>query len=230
MSAKLTIFAFCLFLAGFGLLLFAFAEILMTMRDSKSRKFTGKKGKLWVRVTLIASGVVLIFISQSLFWFNSNLRSYFALNKNVPLAKISFSESEFEKPRLILQTFDDKNRPMIADEIILEDTAFQIEMEVIKFRKLGKLFGLNELYRFSRIIYLSDYVNSDDEYRITQLGSNENNIPGLIKSIRKIVPLANYKTVLTDPLKLDNNRAYEVTYNDLGIIELLTDVAYSQEE
>jgi hypothetical protein len=230
MSAKLTIFAFCLFLAGLGLLLFAFAEILMTMKNAKSRKFTGKSGKLWVRIILITSGIVFVFVSQSLFWFNSNLRSYFTLNKNVPLAKITFRESEFERPRLILQTYDDKNRPMIADEIMLEDTAFQIEMEVIKFRKLGKFFGLNELYRFSRIIYISDYVNSDDELKTTKLGSYENNIPGLIKTIRKVMPLANYKTVLTDPLKLDNTRAYEVTYNDLGIIELLTDVAYSQEE
>jgi hypothetical protein len=230
MSAKLTVFAFCLFLAGFGFLLFAFVEILMTMKNAKSRKFTGKGGKLWVRIILITFGVILIFISQSLFWFNSNLRNYYALNKNVPLAKISFRESEFERPRLILQTFDDKNRPLIADEIMLEDTAFQIEMEVIKFRKLGNMFGLNEVYRFSRIIYISDYVNSDDELKTTRLGNYENNIPGLIKKIRKIFPLANYKTVLTDPLKLDNTKAYEVTYNDLGIIELLTDVAYSQEE
>ncbi|MBD3217145.1 MAG: hypothetical protein GF310_02635 [candidate division Zixibacteria bacterium] len=229
MSAKLTLLAFLIFLAGLGLLIFSLLEIIYALKKSQSQGYGSKKPKMWVRILLISSGVILIFISQSFFWFNSSLKNYFVLNRNIPLAQITFSQSETEKPRLILQTYDDENRRRLADEILLDDSAFQIELEVIKFRRLGNLLGLDELYRFSKIIYIEDYIDSDDKFKTARIGNEESSLVGLIKDMKKVFPVANTKTILTDPLKLDTSKAVEITYNDMGIVEILEEGVYSEE-
>ncbi|HEQ97792.1 MAG TPA: hypothetical protein ENO22_00425 [candidate division Zixibacteria bacterium] len=229
MSAKLTLAAFLIFLVGLGLLLFSLLEIIYGLKKSKSQGYAPKKANKWVRAILIVSGLILILVSQSFFWFNSSLKNYFVLNRNIPLAQISFSQSESEKPLLVLQTFDERNRPLLADEVYLDDSAFQIEMEVIKFRRLGNLLGLDELYRFSRVIYIEDYIYSDDQFRTTQLGNEEKSMIGLIKDLKRILPVASTKTILTDPLTLDTSKTVEITYNDLGIIEVMQTGVYSEE-
>ncbi len=157
------------------------------------------------------------------------MKNYFVLNRNVPLAQISFSQPENEKPSLVLQIFDERNRALLADEIYLEDSAFQIEMEVIKFRRLGNLLGLDEFYRFSRVIYIEDYIYSDDQFETTQLGNEERSMIGLIKDMKRVLPVASTKTILTDPITLDTSRTVEISYNDLGIIEIMQTGVYSEE-
>jgi hypothetical protein len=229
MSAKLTLVAFLIFLVGLGLLLVALIETIYALKKSKSQGYAPKKTKMWVRALLIVSGVILILISQSFFWFNSGLKNYFVLNRNVPLAQISFSQAESEKPSLVLQIFNERNRALLADEIYLEDSAFQIEMEVIKFRRLGNLLGLDEFYRFSRVIYIEDYIYSDDQFETTQLGNEDQSMIGLIKDMKRFLPVASTKTILTDPITLDTSRTVEISYNDMGIIEIMQTGVYSEE-
>jgi hypothetical protein len=230
MSNNLTLIAFLVFLAGFGLLLFSLAELIMAFRRSKSRRMTSAASNWILRVVLFASGLFLIIISQSVFWFNSNLKTYSHLTKNIPLARISFVESDIERPRMILERFDENNQPIIADEILLEDTLIQIEMEVIKFKRLGNLFGLNEIYRFTRLIYLSDPGAYKEEYRAIPLGSRDNSITDFLAGIKKIVGVANTRTMLTDPFKLDTTRAFELSCNDMGLLQMFTSGTYSAEE
>ena len=47
-----------------------------------------------------AFGIMFIMIAQGVFWFNLNLKAYSRLHKNIPLARISFRESESERPRM----------------------------------------------------------------------------------------------------------------------------------
>jgi hypothetical protein len=218
------------FLSGFGLLLFGLAELILALKRSKTGRMTSPKSNWILRVILFASGLFLIFISQSAFWFNSNLKTYSHLTKNIPLARISFVESEMERPRMILERFDENNQPIIANEILLEDTLVQIEMEVIKFKKLGNLFGLKEVYRFTRLIYLSDPDTYKEEYRTIPLGSQDNSISEFLMGMKKIINIANQRTILTDPFKLDTTCALELSCNDLGLLQIFTSGTYSAEE
>ncbi|NIP42337.1 MAG: hypothetical protein GWO41_05195 [candidate division Zixibacteria bacterium] len=102
-------------------------------------------------------------------------------------------------------------------------------MEVIKFRRLGNLLGLDEFYRFSRVIYIEDYIYSDDQFETTQLGNEERSMIGLIKDMKRVLPVASTKTILTDPITLDTSRTVEISYNDLGIIEIMQTGVYSEE-
>ena len=230
MSNNLTLIAFLVFLAGFGLLLFSLAELIMALKRSKTGNMTSPKSNWILRAVLFASGLFLIIISQSVFWFNSNLKNYSHLTKNIPLARISFVESETERPRMILERFDENNQPMIADEILLEDTLIQVEMEIIKFKKLGNLFGLNEIYRFTRLIYLSDPDAYKEEYWTIPLGSQDNSITDFLKGIKKIVSVANHRTVLTDPFRLDTTQTLELSCNDMGLLQMFTSGIYTAEE
>ena len=174
-----------------------------------------------LRIILFVSGIILILCAQACFWFNSGLKAFQPLHKNVPMARITFVGSEYEKPRLILQTFNNKLEPLMANELFLNDTLFQIELEVVKFKNLGKLMGLNEVYRFSRLIYLSEYEEDYSDQLWHALGNEDNKIVSTLESIKKVVALAHTKKILTDPFRLDTLEALDIFYNDLGIVQLL---------
>lgn len=230
MSSNLTLIAFLVFLAGFGLLLFGLAELIIALKRSKTKSMAACKSNWILRSVLFACGLFLIIASQSVFWFNSNLKTYSHLAKNIPLARISFVQSELERPRLILERFDENNEPIIANEILLEDTLVQIEMEVIKFKKLGNLFGLNEIYRFTRLIYISDPDAYKDEYRSVPLGSQDSSITEFLRSIRKVVRVANQRTMLTDPFRLDTSLTLELSCDDMGLLQSFASGTYGAEE
>ena len=221
MSTKLSLFAFLFFLAGFGLVIFSFIRLVLGLHALRSKTFAIKTGNVTLRIIIFISGVLLILFAQACFWFNSSLKAFQPLHKNVPMARITFAGSEYEKPRLILQTFDSKLNPLVANELFLNDTIFQIELEVVKFKNLGRLLGLNEVYRFSRLIYLSDYEEDSSDPFWHALGNEDNKIVPTLESIKKVVALAHTKKILTDPFRLDTLQALDIFYNDLGIVELL---------
>ena len=230
MSPYLTLFGFLVFLVGFGLLLFSLIELLMGIKQSKSEAIRTKKKSIFLRSIFFASGLVLIIISQGIFWFNSNLKVYSGLSKDIPLARISFRESETERPRMFLETFDEENQPILADEILLEDTLLQLEMEIIKFRKLGNLFGLREIYRFTRLIYVSDPAAYKEEYQTTQLGHRDESVSNFIKGIKKVIGLAYHKTILSDPFSMDTSIVLEISYNNRGILEMFSEETFTSNE
>jgi hypothetical protein len=222
MSPQLAILAFCLFLAGLGLLLFVFLRLLLKPKKQYSRKKSSFKGRMITNGLIIGGGVVLILLAQNLLWLNSRLNVYFPLYTNAPIAKISFVESEYEKPRMILKTYDENNNPLIASEIILEDTLFQIEMQVIRFKKLGNLLGLHELYRFTQLSYISSNPDHIGEIRTTHLVDPDKPVIDYINNVNKIMSIATHKTVFSDPLVLDSSQVVEITYNDLGTIDMMS--------
>ena len=221
MSTKLSLFAFLFFLAGFGLVIFSFIRLLLGLQASKVKSFAIKKGNVALRIVIFISGVLLILFAQACFWFNSSLKAFLPLHKNVPMARISFIGSDLEKPRMIMETFDNQLNPLMANELFLNDTLFQIELEVIRFKNLGKLMGLDEIYRFSRLIYLSDYQENMEEQLWHPLGNEDNKVVSTLEGIKKIVTVAHSKKILTDPFRLDTLQALDIFYNDQGIAELL---------
>jgi hypothetical protein len=220
MSTKLTLLAVCLFIVGLSLLLFSFVKLILALRQSKSSNVSSKNENVWLRVLLLVSGIVMVLLSQSFFWFNSNLKSYSILNNDNYLARISILRSDLDKPRLILEAFTKDNRLELSDDIILEDSLFQIEMEVIRFKRLGNLLGLHDYYRFSRLIYLSGYQENEDDYISIQLGSKESKLPGVISGLRKVLKIAHYNTFLTDPLTLGDIDSMTVSFSDVGLLEM----------
>ncbi len=230
MSTKLTILAFFIFLAGLGLLLYSFIQIVSGLQKSKRRAYASVRSNIWLRVTLISAGMVFIVLSQAFFWFNSSLRDYHVLNRNIPLAQVSFIDSENDKPRMFLHTFNASNRPVLANEILLDDSLFQIEIEVIKFKNLGNLFGLNEFYRFSRLIYISDYDQALEDFKSVPLHDNGAKVTNVIRGMKTFITLAHTRTVLTDPMTLDSGETFEISYNDMGLLEVNSEYALSHKQ
>lgn len=230
MSTKLTILAFFIFLAGLGLLLFTFVQIVSGLKQASRRAYSENKNSIWIRVILITSGIALIILAQAFFWFNSSLRDYHVLNRNIPLAQVSFVESQNDKPRMMLATYGEDNRLILSNEILLDDSLFQIEIEVIKFKNLGNLFGLHEFYRFSRLIYIGDFDQGLDDFKSVPLHDDGEELTDVIRDLRKFITIAHTRTVLTDPMELDSSHKFEISYNDMGLLELNPDMAFSQQD
>lgn len=213
--------AFCLFFGGLGLLIFVFLRLILKSKKQPSFKSSAFKHKLIINGVISLSGILLILLGQNLLWLNSKLKLYFPLYTNTPLAKVSFVESEYEKPRMILKTFDENNNPLLANEILLNDSLFQLEMQVIRFKKLGNLMGLDELYRFTQVSYISSDPENPNDFLVTPLVDSDRPVIDYLNGVNKFMSIATHKTVLTDPLILDSSHVVEITYNELGTLDLL---------
>jgi len=230
MSPKLATFAFLIFAVGLGLVIWIFLRVVAGIKERKVNRFDARKENWWLRAIALTFALILIALSQGILWFNSNLRIYMPLDPNIPLARISFYESENERPRMILATFDEQNHPLLADEIFVDDSLFQIEVEILRFKKLGQLFGLQEVYRFSRLLSLSDSEDSSNNQAPISLGSEEVRISDFVKFSKKMVALAYYKRILTDPFRLDRRQMLELSYTDVGLLRLTPQLVYGAEK
>lgn len=144
---------FCIFLS----LAFSFFAFLVFR---KSRPF-------WVRLVAFLKIFIFFALALVLFWTAMNLRKYEVLNRERLIADISCRKIGNDQMELI---FKPQDKPGQENKFILRGEQWVIGGEILRWKKSLYFFGINSLYKLTRIS--SRYLKADRESLATHFELN----------------------------------------------------------
>ncbi|MFH2055605.1 MAG: hypothetical protein ABIJ61_06590, partial [bacterium] len=144
--------ATALFLAGLGALLAFFAGTLARLKTHRATSIYFQRRASGQKRLLILFGVIAVVLAQGCYWFYSEANQFVTFEGSVPMMEINFIYQSEHLPRVQLIATDRDQQNSMRVLPVLDDK-FYVTTEVIEWKKLFRLLGMRDCYRFTGIYF-----------------------------------------------------------------------------
>ncbi len=198
MHSILAVIAAFFFLVGLGLLAWILVSIIGNIRRRPGA--SSRKSRVIWRVIFPISGILLIVLSQLLFWVDSSLDAYTTVQSSLPLGTVSFHESGSSGRTMTVALRSNSSEEMMQVEILMRSNAAILEVETIRFAAPFKIFGLTEYYRISRIKVIDTRNPSPEPLYERKIQPKSEAVWTVLDEIGRFFPIAKTSKFISEPV------------------------------
>ena len=220
MHSILAVIAAFFFLIGLGLVAWILVSVVGNIRRRPGAS-PRKSRAIW-RVVIPISGILLIVLSQILFWMDSSLDAYTTVESSLPLGTVGFHESGSSGRTMTVSSRSNSSEEMMSVEILMRSNAAVLEVETIRFAAPFKVFGLTEYCRISRIKVIDTRNPSPEPLYERKIQPKSEAVWTVLDEIGRFLPIAKTSKFISEPVFFKNGAEIQVFSEESRV--LLADI------
>jgi hypothetical protein len=208
MNSILAVLAAFLFVVGLALVSWILVSVLANIR--RRGVTTHRQGKAIWRVVIPVSGILLIALSQFLFWMNSSLKAYSTSESVLPLGTISFHESSQSGRIMTVASRSISSDKMMPVEVLMRSDAAVLEVETIRFAAPFGVLGLTEYCRISTIKMIDSRNRSPELVYERKIQPESESVWEVLDEIGRFFPIVETSKSLSEPVFFEDGTEIQV--------------------
>ncbi len=208
MISILAVLAAFLFVVGLALVSWILVSVVANIR--RRGVVTHRQGRAIWRVVIPVSGILLIALSQLLFWMNSGLKAYSIAEFALPLGTISFHESGQSDRIMTVTSRSISSDRMMPVEILMRSDAAVLEVETIRFAAPFGIFGLTEYCRISTVIMIDSRNRSPEPLYERKFQPESESVWIMLDEIGRFFSIVETSKYLSEPVFFEDGAEIQV--------------------
>jgi len=208
MNSILIVLAACFFVVGVGLVSWILVSVLANI--GRRGLTTRRNGKAIWRVLIPVSGILLITLSQILFWMNSGLRAYSTTESELPLSTIGFHDSNQSGRIMTVASRSISSDKMMQVELLMRSDAAVLEVETIRFAAAFDVLGLTEYSRISSVRMIDSKDISPDPVYERKIQPESESLWEVLDMIGRFFPVVETSRSFSEPLFFEDGTEINV--------------------